>query len=148
MVSDIPTATVAEFSNYEESAFDACEGNTPASDQHEEECTSSSFWELMMTMYLPVAAVWLKKSVFGITMLVRTVILGHLLRLIFGNVSEWMHEKTPLWLNPMVQPMGPHSKPVSKSWPPPALTALALLTVFTLVVHPDGFTWVMLGKVK
>lgn len=145
VVSDSQSATMNEFSEYEESAFDACERNKIS--DHEEDSRSSSFWELMMTMYLPVAAMWLKRSVFGVTMMVRTVILGHLIRLIFGNVSEWASEKTPSWLQPFIHSMGPH-KPDMKSWPPPALTALALLTICTLVVHPDGFTWVMLGKAK
>jgi len=142
MVSDIPGSTMGAFSRYEESAFDACEGNNVS--DHDEASTCSSFWELTMTMYLPL----LKRSISGIIMLVRTVIFGHLVRSIFGNVSKSMNEKSPSWLSPMVQPMGPHSKPDTKSWPPPALTALTLLTVFALVVHPDGFTWVVLGKVK
>lgn len=31
-------------------------------------------------------------------------------------------------------------------WPPPALTLLTLITVVAFVVHPDGLTWIMLGK--
>jgi hypothetical protein len=41
-----------------------------------------------------------------------------------------------------VSTAGPHA------WPPPAFTALALLTIFTLVVHPDGLTWIFLGKLR
>ncbi|EED94424.1 predicted protein [Thalassiosira pseudonana CCMP1335] len=32
-------------------------------------------------------------------------------------------------------------------WPPPALTLLTLITVVAFVVHPDGLTWIFLGKV-
>jgi hypothetical protein len=31
-------------------------------------------------------------------------------------------------------------------WPPPALTFLTLITVVAFVVHPDGLTWIMVGK--
>eukprot|EP00804_Cyclotella_cryptica_P001755 CCRYP_021240-RA/>CCRYP_021240-RA protein AED:0.01 eAED:0.01 QI:286/1/1/1/1/1/2/602/897 len=31
-------------------------------------------------------------------------------------------------------------------WPPPGLTLLTLITVVAFVVHPDGLTWIMLGK--
>lgn len=138
-----------EFSQYVESAFGACEGNEGQDlhHDHEEDSTSTTFWELLITMYLPLSALWLRQSVFGITVLVRTVLLGHLLRLVFGNLADWINEKSP-WLHALLQPMGPHSKPDPKAWPPPALSALALFTVVTFVVHPDGFTWVMLGKVK
>ena len=33
-----------------------------------------------------------------------------------------------------------------KVWPPPALTLLTLITVVAFVVHPDGLTWIMVGK--
>jgi hypothetical protein len=144
-VSDMPASTLDEFST-DESSFGACEGNN--GQDYDEDSKSSTFWELMITMYLPLAALWLRRSLFGITLLVRTMILGHLLRLAFGNFSEWMNEKSPSWIRTFWQPIGPHTKPDSKAWPPPALTALAIFTVFTLVVHPDGFTWIMMGKAK
>lgn len=31
---------------------------------------------------------------------------------------------------------------------PPALTALAVFTVVAFVVHPDGPTWIMLGRLR
>lgn len=34
------------------------------------------------------------------------------------------------------------------SWPPPALLFFALLTLTVLVVHPDGFTWIALRKLR
>lgn len=33
-------------------------------------------------------------------------------------------------------------------WPPPALMGLAIFTVLAFVVHPDGPTWIMLGKMR
>ena len=150
MKSSGPNSSILdEFSQYVESAFGVSEGNEGQDHHHdhEEDSTSATFWELFITMYLPLSALWLRQSVFGITVLVRTVLLGHLLRFVFGNLADWIDEKSP-WLHSLLQPMGPHSKPDPKAWPPPALSALALFTVVTFVVHPDGFTWVMLGKVK
>jgi hypothetical protein len=34
------------------------------------------------------------------------------------------------------------------AWPPPGLVKLAILTVLTLIVHPDGYTWVLLRKLR
>ena len=143
------SSVLDEFSQYVETAFGACEGSEGQDHRHDhdEDSTSATFWELLITMYLPLSALWLRQSVFGITVLVRTVLLGHLLRFVFGNLADWINEKSP-WLHSLLQPMGPHSKPDPKSWPPPALSALAFFTVVTFVVHPDGFTWVMVGKVK
>lgn len=33
-------------------------------------------------------------------------------------------------------------------WPPPGLIGLALLTIVALVVHPDGFTWILFRKLR
>lgn len=41
----------------------------------------------------------------------------------------------------------PH-KQVNGAWPPPAIVALATLTILALVVHPDGLTWILLRKIR
>lgn len=85
---------------------------------------------------------------FGTMNLFRSLIVGHCLRLIFGNTSEWMTEKAP-WLQPLFFPQAASNGKVDlRSWPPPALTALAILTIVALVVHPDGCTWIVLGKIR
>lgn len=35
-----------------------------------------------------------------------------------------------------------------RSWPPQTLIALALLTIFMMIIHPDGFTWIFLHKIR
>jgi len=35
---------------------------------------------------------------------------------------------------------------VGKNAPPPAFAGLAVLTIIALIVHPDGLTWIILGK--
>ena len=36
----------------------------------------------------------------------------------------------------------------ANSWPPPALILLAVLTIAALIVHPDGFTWVLIPRIR
>ena len=109
---------------------------------------SSTFWDLVLSLYLPVALVWLRRGMFGTANLFRSLILGHCLRLIFSNISEWMNDKVP-WLQPVLfQQATSNGKVDPQAWPPPALTALAILTIVALVVHPDGFTWIVLGKLR
>jgi hypothetical protein len=58
---------------------------------------------------------------------------------------HWMAEQTLVrqlgWLKPPTT-AAPHS------WPPPALILLALITGITLIVHPDGFTWILLPRLR
>lgn len=140
--------TMEEFDSCDASAFGACAGNHIENMQIEE--GESTLWQLIFTVYLPLMLLWLKRDVFAITMLIRTVVLGYLLRLVLGNFSEWINEKSPSWMDTIFQPVvGPNAlKSETNTWPPPALITLALLTILTLVVHPDGLTWVVLGKTK
>jgi hypothetical protein len=109
------------------------------------ESLSSSCMELMFSLYLPMIIVWTRRCMFGTANFVHSLVMGHCLRLLIENCSGW----TPLWLQTIVLryqvangKMDPHA------WPPPAFRVLALLTMFALVVHPDGFTWVLLDKVR
>lgn len=134
-----------------QNVYDAFNGEGCGENQFEDCKEGSTFWQVLLTSYLPVMFLWLRRAMFGITMLVRTIVLGHLLRLLCGNVSDWVNEKTPTWINTMLQPLGGGNyhhagKLTDNSWPPPALTGLALLTIFALVVHPDGYTWIVLRK--
>jgi hypothetical protein len=42
---------------------------------------------------------------------------------------------------------GSRSKHPDQVWPPPALTLLTLVTVMAFIIHPDGLTWIVIGKV-
>jgi hypothetical protein len=124
------------------------DNNMQTDDTMNDSDSSSTFWDLLQSLYLPIVVLWLRRSMFGTVNLIRSLIVGHLLRFFFGNVSEWMTHQTPQWMLALLQhPSNSHGK-LDQSWPPPALTALALMTIFTLVVHPDGFTWIMLGKLR
>lgn len=127
---------------------------------------SKTYWDLVATIYVPLVLLWFRRSMFGPANLIRSIIVGQLMRLVFlESVSEWFIEKLPSWLEVLLfQSTGPagasssghvslvlgtgNGKVDPHAWPPPAFTALALLTIFALVVHPDGLTWIMLGKLR
>jgi len=136
--------------DYSQFEYETCESKP---DQQETEFQSqdvghksSSFWELVVSLYIPVLLMWLRRSISGTANLVHSLVFGQFLGYVSGNVSERMTEWTPPWLHSLIQPS--NSKLDPHAWPPPGLTILALLTIFALVVHPDGFTWVMLGKIR
>lgn len=127
---------------------------------------SKTYWDLVATIYVPLVLLWFRRSMFGPANLIRSIIVGQLMRLVFlDSVSEWFTEKLPSWFEVLLcQSTGPagasssghvslvlgtgNGKVDPHAWPPPAFTALALLTIFALVVHPDGLTWIMLGKLR
>jgi hypothetical protein len=103
-------------------------------DYDHEEGEELSFWDLLFSWYLPLVLLWLRRSMFGTANLVRSLIVGQCLRLFltqFGDLPKWAQSFAD-----------PHA------WPPPAFTLLALLTLVAFVVHPDGLTWFMLGKIR
>ena len=95
---------------------------------------SSTFWDMLSTWYLPFLFVWLRRSMFGTVNLVRSVLVGQCIRLLLTQCGD-----VPKWAQPFADP---------HAWPPPAFTVLALLTFVAFVVHPDGLTWLMLGKLR
>jgi len=121
-----------------------------------------SYSELVLAVYIPLVVLWFRRSMFGPANLVRTILVGQLMRFVFlDNISEWMSERLPPWLEVMLfQSSATSASSVTTilgsgtgkndphAWPPPAFTALALLTIFALVVHPDGLTWILLGKLR
>ena len=113
--------------------------------KQEDEESSSSTWELMLSLYLPLMWLGFRGSFSIIPNLVRSLFLGDAVQYFFSNISEWMTEKTP-WLQPLFSKGGKRTDP--HAWPPAALAALAILTVVALVVHPDGFTWIILCRLR
>lgn len=105
---------------------------------------TGSLGELMFSFYLPMIFVWARRCMFGTANLVHSLIVGHFLRLAVGLCSAW----TPPWLRSLVSKQASHGKMDPHACPPPALAALALLTVFALVVHPDGLTWILFDKLR
>lgn len=135
----------------------------------------NSYWDVLITLYLPVLFLWFRRSMFGFANLIRSIVVGQLMRLVFmDNFFEWISERLhlPPWLQVLLFQSssaisttctGNSSSSASSTilgacagsgkldphaWPPPAFTALALFTIFALVVHPDGITWIVLGKFR
>ena len=126
----------------------------------DEEGNNSSYLDLLLTAYLPLIFLWFRRSMFGHANLIRTLVVGQVMRLVFlDNINEWISEKIPPWLEVILFQTSSSSSTMKgasmgsgkidpHAWPPPAFKALAMLTVFALVVHPDGLTWVFLGKLR
>ncbi|OEU16331.1 hypothetical protein FRACYDRAFT_261206 [Fragilariopsis cylindrus CCMP1102] len=146
-------------------------------DEDDQNSSSSSSWDILISLYLPILFVWFRRSMFGSANLIRSIVVGQLMRLVFvddilNRISEKLH--LPPWLQVILFTttntqssssatttndssvlgcaVAGSSSRIEKidpyAWPPPAFTALALLTIFALVVHPDGGTWIMLGKLR
>jgi hypothetical protein len=112
---------------------------------NDDQSLSTSCMELMFSLYLPMIIVWTRRCMFGTANLVHSLVMGHCLRLLIENFSGW----TPLWLQTIVlRHQAANGKIDPHAWPPPAFRVLALLTMFALVVHPDGFTWILLDKLR
>jgi hypothetical protein len=147
------SAFVNDYSQFQET-FGTYESSTTLKEENhsDDSQSSSTFWDLLLSLYFPIVVMWLRRSLLEVTNLIRSLVVGHLLRSTLCSVSEWMTDKTPSWLHRVL--LQTHTTATSSknldphAWPPPALTALALLTVFTLLVHPDGYTWIMLGKLR
>ena len=116
---------------------------------------------------------WFQRFTFGLVGLFRSLVLGHCLHLLFRTtnsnnnsnacvtaesqnhpenvvgVRKYFYLMQSLWLGGTnaTNSGSPH-KQTNGAWPPPALVTLAALTIFALVVHPDGLTWIMLRKIR
>ena len=145
-------------------------------DDDDQNSSSSSYWDILISLYLPILFLWFRRSMFGSANLIRSIVVGQLMRLvlvddILNRISEKLH--LPPWLQVILFTTTNNTQSSSAAttndssvlgcavagssriekidpyaWPPPAFTALALLTIFALVVHPDGGTWIMLGKLR
>lgn len=148
-----------------EDTFQKQTNGIPHIDDSKKGNSNSSYLYLFFTAYVPLIVLWFRRSMLGPANLIRTIIVGQLMRLVFvDNITEWMSERLPPWLEVILFQYatikGSSTGTVSTilgtgggkvdphAWPPPAFTALALLTIFALVVHPDGLTWILLGKLR
>lgn len=83
------------------------------------------FWGFICSFLVPVMA----QAIFGGYYIVRTLILGYTLQYTM-KVTETAAVQWFL------------------ATPPPPLICLVLLTVVAFIVHPDGFTWILLRKTR
>lgn len=108
-------------------------------------------WDFFCSFLVPLLA----QFIFGGFSIVRTLVLGY-------TLQNAVREVLPAFLTTSAEKsmMGGCSSSSSTpfhhhgtipSWlstPPPALVVLALLTVVAFVIHPDGFTWILLRKLR
>ena len=108
---------------------------------------------LLLTKFWLVTTIWIYKYLLQLAD-VMTFVVGYLTKLVpVDDISKWISETIPPWLEVILfQSSSPHNalkgSNSDHAWPPPALKALALLTIVALVIHPDGLTWVFLGKLR
>ena len=167
----------------------------------------SPVWDLLASC--AALFLWLQRSTFGVVGLVRSLVLGHCLRLLVSNYytnnknnkskgvnSNGSTASTPIPSNSHTSSQGVvvgggngnggisewtqkyfatlqsmllmeeekychhshyyhyhhhynNNSSSSIDWPaPPALVVLGFLTIVALIVHPDGMTWIILGKIR
>jgi hypothetical protein len=107
-------------------------------------------WDFFCSFLVPVLA----QFIFGGFSIVRTLVLGY-------TLQNAVREVLPAFLTTSAEKtiMGGcsssntpfHHQGAVPGWlstPPPALVVLALLTVVAFVIHPDGFTWILLRKLR
>ena len=120
-----------------EDAYDAYGKTAEAQDSPiNEDDTSHTVWHLLTTIYLPILFLRFRRSFFGFA---NFVLLG--LRFLVTYLPMESLSQSPWFVTGA-------AKADQNSWPPPTLTVLAILTIFAFVVHPDGMTWIMLGKLR
>jgi hypothetical protein len=141
LVGDLvpPQPEIAYYANtdaHEKPTPATAESNTSCEDDNDDDDNDegSTFWDMFSTWYLPLLLLWLRRSMFGTANLVRSLLVGQCIRILLTQCGD-----LPKWAQPFTDP---------HAWPPPAFTALAILTFVAFIVHPDGLTWFMLGKLR
>ena len=96
-----------------------------------------SLWDLLVSLYVP----FMIQFIFGASFyIIRTLLLGYALHYTVQFFTA-AGEKLPVqWLG--------LSSSSGKNTPLPALIGLAVLTIVALIVHPDGYTWIILRKIR
>ena len=155
METNIPTETevkkegsMASIDNHHEHSNNKVENNDESRDVEGENrgCNSSSTataWEFFVTLFLPFVIGMFKYIMLG------TV---NVIQLSLGVVQQYI-ERSCGGVNSVNKNIGGTAGGIGTSvdpheWPQQFLTALGVLTIFALVVHPDGFTWIVLGKMR
>jgi hypothetical protein len=103
---------------------------------------------------------WLK-TIFGGVFFLRTLVLGYLVHAMmqFQTATEqavmrWigcggggvtLGNGSGCGIPAPLEGCGHHTK---GPWPPPTLLGLGALTIVALIVHPDGYTWIFLRKIR
>ena len=98
----------------------------------------ASLWESFATLFIP----FLLQSLGGGVHLIRSIFVTFFLQTLLKSDS-WADSK----LYRSIMSFSPECSSLP-SWPPPSLIFLAALTITALIIHPDGFTWIALRKLR
>ena len=97
-----------------------------------------TLWESFATLYIP----FLLQSLCGGVHFIRSIFVTYVLQTLLQSES-WADSK----LYRTIMSFSPEGNSLP-SWPPPSLVFLAALTLTALIIHPDGFTWIALRKLR
>jgi hypothetical protein len=126
----ISAGSHSPFENIEKQEDSVDEAPGPESIVCEDESSSWGVFISEAFLYIPM----LMQSFLAI--LHRSIFWEKAVMLLFDKRSSlWLRRCHALLLKPGV-------------WPPPSFQLLVALTLIALVVHPDGFTWVLLGNLR
>lgn len=114
-----------------------CHYQATVADGQAVESAAFSPWERLGSLFLIVF-----HSFFGGILMIKSLLVGQ----VFGWILQSAATR-PLW-SVVVSSLSGTAKIDARAWPPPALLLLAVLTVFSLIVHPDGFTWLLARKIR
>lgn len=174
---------VLELENTHDSQQQAAKYEMTAYDDELEvfDVDGASIWDALAS--LSMLFLWFQRYTFGAVGLMRSLVLGHCLQLLFraatgsnsssninsndSNISlddpinekvgvrKYFYLMQSLLFGTVAgghglsnNSSGSQHKQVNGAWPPPALVALAILTMLALIVHPDGMTWIVLRKLR
>jgi hypothetical protein len=114
-----------------------------------------TFVEFLISLFLSL----LLKPLFGSLYIIRSLFFGYILNYCMRLVSV-TERATEQWISPMHLNAAAAITPCTvamnidkglssqSSWPPTTLIVLAVLTIVALIVHPDGYTWIIMYKVR
>jgi hypothetical protein len=119
----------------------------------------SSIVRGMLEFFISLTLSFFLKPVIGGIYIIRTLFLGYLLNYMVQFVSDTEETDEP-WIpiqqinaavtsSAVALDKGMSSTTTTTtSWPPPTFIALGILTMFAFIVHPDGYTWILIDKIR
>lgn len=126
-----------QFENIEKQEDSDEESSVSVLDSADFDDESWGFFMLEAILYIPM----LMQSVLASMNFARSLLFGEAVMLFLEKRS--FH--APWWLQ---RCQSVFLITNSNVWPPPSFLLLIALTIIALVVHPDGFTWVILRKTR
>jgi hypothetical protein len=146
-VTPICTAEIAspEFLNESCEVFDSYGKREYPIDHEQDENNPATVWHLISTIYIPLVFLRLRKTFFGLFSFMGSILFGQFFQYHLSYLSPATWDTLAPWLE-LINAKDLHGK--RDAWPPPTLKLLAIFTIVAFIVHPDGMTWVVLGKLR